>query len=146
MFALVLAAGVVLSRGAAPVSADYARSGQLHVTKNCNTAGPYCIITSSNLAEIKKNSIIYYASPIVLSTPTGLFDSDAVLYVGQGDWAVGHCTVDNTTQLGLCTFSDGTGSLTGFQARVKVSSPAGLNFGIDYNWDGTYSFTPEPGN
>jgi hypothetical protein len=62
------------------------------------------------------------------------------LDVGTGDWAVGRCTLDLNTGLGLCTFSDGTGKLTGFQARVNVSPFPDF---VNYHWDGTYSFSPE---
>lgn len=147
--AVVLVAGVAaltlsLSTGAASVSASSARNGYLHVTKECSAftgaPGSYCTITSSNLAEIKVGSKVFYDYPIILSTPTGLMDSDTVLNVGTGDWAVGRCTLDNTTNLGLCTFSDGTGQFAGFNARLNVSSADGVN----YNWNGTYSFSPEP--
>ena len=50
--------------------------------------------------------------------------SNVVFDAGSGDWAVGRCTLDFSTGLGLCTFSDGTGPLTGFHARVNLS-PAG---------------------
>ena len=46
---------------------------------------------------------------------------------------------DASTQLGLCTFSDGTGRFAGFQARIDVSYLGGPN----YAWDGTYSFEPD---
>ena len=51
--------------------------------------------------------------------------------------AVGRCTLDLATLLGLCTFSDGTGRFSGFQARVEVSY---LGTDSDFAWDGTYSF------
>ena len=146
--AVVLVAGVAalalsLSTGAASVSASSERRGALHVTKECSAftgaPGSFCTITSSNLAEIKVGSRVFYDYPIILSTPTGLMDSDTVLNVGTGDWAVGRCTLDNTTNLGLCTFSDGTGQFAGFSARLNVSSTDGVN----YHWDGTYSFRPE---
>jgi hypothetical protein len=146
--ALVLVAGfaaltLALSTGVASVSAQSERSGVLHVTKNCSaftlTPGSFCTITSSNLAEITVGSKVFYDYPIILATPTGLFDSDIVLNVGPGDWAVGRCTLDNTTNLGLCTFSDGDGQFVGFNARVNVSSTDGIN----YQWNGTYSFSPE---
>jgi len=144
MFAFVLVAGLVLSTG--PVSAQGARSGFLHVTKNCSAfaggPGSYCTITSSNLPLITHGSKVFYDYPNNLGTPTGLMDTNVVLYVGAGDWAVGRCTVDNTTNIGLCTFSDGAGPLTGFQARVNVSSADGIN----YTWVGTYSFNSAPGN
>jgi len=119
------------------------RHGDLHLMKNCSAftgnPGSYCMITDSNLSEIKIGSNLYYDQP----TPTvpGLLeggeDSNVVLYVGTGDWAVGRCTIDGITNLGLCTFSNGTGPFTGFHARVDVSSTDGLN----YSLDGTYSFS-----
>jgi hypothetical protein len=145
--ALMVVAGFVpptpaLSTGAASVSASSERSGQLRVTKNCSAytglAGSYCTITSSNLKEIGVGSTLYTDLAYGI-LPVPLLDSDVVLYVGTGDWAVGHCTLDGMTNLGLCTFSDGSGPLRGFQARVDVSSPDGVN----YFWDGTYSFSSE---
>jgi hypothetical protein len=147
--ALMLVAGSValtlaLGTGAGTVSAQSERSGALHITKNCSAfdaaPGSYCTITSSNLAAIKVRSKVFYDYPIILATPTGLYDSNVVLNVGPGDWAVGRCTLDNTTNLGLCTFTDGAGPLAGFTARVNVSSTDGVN----YKWNGTYRFT-EPG-
>src|ERR1035437_8473397 len=155
IFALVLIAGSValtvsLSTGAASVSASSARNGQLHVTKNCSAdtglAGGYCMIESSNLAEITVGSNIYYDQAAGIPAagpgiPKGMLDSNVVLVVGSGDWAVGRCTLDRATHLGLCTFSDGTGQFTGFSARVDVSFD--MNTGL-FHWDGTYSFSPEP--
>ena len=68
-----------------------------------------------------------------------MLDSNIVLDAGDGNRAVGHCTLDLVTRLGLCTFSDGTGELAGFHARVDVSHLGGR----DWAWDGTYSFRPE---
>jgi hypothetical protein len=151
VFALVLVAGFAaltlsLTKGAVSVAAQSGRNGQLHVTKLCNATtgtypGSYCTIESSNLAEIKVDSTVYYDQ--VGNVPTGMLDSNVVLSVGTGDWAVGRCTLDLTTNLGLCTFSDGTGPLTGFSARVDVSLDP-TNPAL-YHWDGTYSFSPEPG-
>jgi hypothetical protein len=64
-----------------------------------------------------------------------MLDSNVVLYVDVGNWAVGRCTLD-ATNLGLCTFSDGVGPLAGFHARVAVA-PASGN---DYTWKGPYWF------
>jgi len=127
-----------LSTGAA--AADSERNGQLHVTKECSqdkgAAGDFCTITSSNLAAIKVGSKVYYDQ--ALGIPKGLLDSNVVLDAGNGNRAVGRCTLDLSTGLGLCTFSDGTGQFTGFRARVDVDCRAGCR------WDGTYSFSPEP--
>jgi hypothetical protein len=80
---------------------------------------------------------VYYDQ--AANVPAGMLDSNVVMVVGTGDWAVGRCTLDLTTGLGRCTFSDGTGQLTGFKARVDVSFLGGAN----YAWDGTYSFARE---
>ena len=145
VFALVLVAGFValtlsLSAGAAPVSASSAKKGDLHVTKECSewtgAAGGFCTITSSNLAAIEVGSKVFYDQ--AAGIPTGLLDSDVVLDAGSGNRAVGHCTLDLGTGLGLCTFSDGTGRFRGFNARVEVSPPTD---GVNWHWDGTYSYS-----
>ena len=156
LLALALLAAMILPSMPRVVRADE-RSGELKVTKNCsaetNDNGSFCTITSSNLPEIAVNSRVYYTQGLVgcdtggtsylcpapVPTPEGGYiavDSNAVLYVGKGNWAVGRCTIDSTGNFGLCTFSDGTGPLAGFQARVDVSSKDGIN----YEWKGTYSF------
>ena len=140
----VVASSAALTRapsiGVASVSAS-ARKGDLHVTKECSqysgAAGSFCTIKSSNLAEIEIDSIVFYDQ--AAGIPTGLLDSNVVLDAGNGDRAVGRCTLDLSTGLGLCTFSDGTGQFTGFHARVEVSYLSGY----DWAWDGTYSFSPK---
>jgi hypothetical protein len=147
IFALVLVAGFValtlsLSTGAASESASSVKKGDLHVTKECSeytgAAGSFCTITSSNLAAIEVGSKVFYGEAAGIAP--GLLDSDVVLDAGNGNRAVGHCTLDFVTGLGLCTFSDGTGEFAGFQARVDVSPPTD---GVNWHWDGTYSFSPE---
>ncbi len=157
--ALVLVAGFValtlsLSAGAASVSATSERDGrphQLHAVKECfNTyfgnAGDYCTITSSNLKQIPIGSRLYYdqAAGITTAFDTPLLDSNVVLDdgTGQGNRAVGRCTLDGKTHLGLCTFSDGTGELAGFEARVNVSCPGRHTNSSSCSLDGTYSFSP----
>jgi len=151
--ALVLVAGLValtlsLSAGAASVSASSAHNGQLHVTKECSeytfAPGGFCTITSSNLSKIAHGMRIYYDQ--APNIPTGLLDSNVVLddFPTVGNRAVGRCTLDLVTFLGLCTFSDGTGHLTGFEARVNVSCFVDSAGVIVCNWDGTYRFNPQP--
>ena len=138
--ALILA----LSTGATSISASERnrKHRQFHATKNCkdNTglAGAFCTITSSSLPQIKVESKVIYDQ--AAGIPAGMLDSNIVLDAGDGNRAVGRCTLDFTTRLGLCTFSDGTGSLAGFDARVDVSHLGGK----DWAWDGTYSFRAEP--
>ncbi len=68
--------------------------------------------------------------------PEGMLDSNVILDAGNGDRAVGRCTLDASTGVGLCTFSDGIGGFAGFQARIDVLYLGGP----DYAWNGTYSW------
>lgn len=116
------------------------RSGKLRVTKECSEytglAGSFCTITASNLPAIPVGSKVFYDQGA--GVPAGLLDSNVVLDAGNGNRAVGRCTLDGATNIGLCTFSDGTGELSGFQARVDVSLASdGLP---NYRWRGTYRF------
>lgn len=142
IFGLVLIGGFAtlsLNTGVAPVSASE-RNGHLRVTKECSeytyAAGSFCTITSSNIPEIKVGSKVVYDQ--AFGIPTGMLDSNVVLDAGNGNRAVGRCTLDGATGLGLCTFSDGTGQFTGFHARVDVTYVGGPN----WTWNGTYSFSP----
>jgi hypothetical protein len=139
--ALMLVGGFVapsltVGGGVASVSASSERSRPLHVTKECSEytggAGSFCTITSSNLRRIPAGSRAYYDQ--AAGVPAGLLDSNVVLDAGKGNRALGRCTLDLTTGLGLCTFSDGTGNLAGFRARVEVDCTA------ECRWDGAYSF------
>jgi len=141
-FVPVVAMTLALSTGAAPVSASSARNKPLHVTKECSeytgAAGSFCTITSSNLARIKVGSRVYYDQPA--NVPAGMVDSNVVLDAGDGNRAVGRCTIDLATGLGLCTFSDGIGRFARFSARVEVTPPSATE--EDWRWEGTYSFNP----
>jgi hypothetical protein len=124
--------------------ADDGQSGELHVIKNCNNytgqPGSYCTIVSSNLVHISAGAKVFYDQAFGVpdpNPPNGMLDSNIVLYVGTGDWAVGRCTLDGNTNLGLCTFSDGVGKLSGFHARLAVAPASGAN---NYTWIGPYHF------
>ena len=122
-------------------SGDHDNEGRhpLHVTKECSQdtgeGGSFCTITGSDLSEIVIGARVYYDQPA--GVPAGLLDSNVVLDAGGGNRALGRCTLDLHTGLGLCTFSDGTGDFAGFRARVKVSPPTD---GVTWHWDGFYSF------
>jgi hypothetical protein len=150
VFTLALVAGFaalnVASKTSVAAVLASGRNGELAISKNCTqyfaaagAAGSFCTITSSNIPEIPAadTTRVYYDQAI--GTPAGFLDSNVLLYVSTGDWAVGRCTLDLSTGSGLCRFSDGTGSLAGFRARIDVSLVAGA----DFRWDGTYSFRPE---
>jgi hypothetical protein len=124
-------------------TAPFPRSGELHVTKECSAwtgqAGDFCTISSSNLKEIEVGSKVFYARAADFSTLS--LDSDIVLNLpGPGNnTASGHCRLNLVTGIGLCTFSGGTGKFTHFAASVNVSPPTD---GVNWHWDGTYSFSP----
>jgi len=113
------------------------------VTKECSAwtgqAGDFCTISSSNLKEIEVGSKVFYARAADFSTLS--LDSDIVLDPpGPGNnTASGHCRLNLVTGLGLCTFSGGTGKFTHFAASVNVAPP---DDGVNWHWDGTYSFNP----
>jgi hypothetical protein len=139
----VVAMTLALSTGAAPVSASSDRDRPLHVTKECLGekvgAWEFCTIKSSNLGRMR-DSRVYYVDPPNPDLGEGFQDSAVILDAGNGNRAIGRCTVDFATGLGLCTFSDGTGRFAGFNARVQVSPPVDAN--DFWHWDGTYSFSP----
>jgi hypothetical protein len=137
VIACTVAATFALGTGVS-ASGDSSRSKRLHVTKECSeytyAAGSFCTITFSSLGRIPVNAKVFYTQAAGIIE--GLLDSNVVLDAGNGNRAVGHCTLDAVTGLGLCTFSDGTGRLAGFNARVDVRYLGAF----DYAWDGTYSF------
>src|SRR5829696_9012983 len=135
---VVCAAALVAAALAPSVSASSPRSGDLSATKECSgytgAAGSFCTITSSNLAAIEVGSKITYLQPAALLTPAG---SDVVLDLpGPGNNAAfGNCSL----AVGHCMFWGGTGKFAWFHASVAVSYLGGL----DWAWDGTYSFSPK---
>jgi hypothetical protein len=141
LFALALVAGfTALTFGATAASASDVRRGKIHVIKDCTgktgDPGAFCVVTFSNLPEIAIGSkVFYFQSPI---PSTGLQDSNVVVDAGDGNRAVGRCTLDLVTFLALCTFSEGTGTFVGFHARINGSPGTDRS---NYHWDGTYHFT-----
>jgi hypothetical protein len=157
--ALMLFAGATLTlsmiSGAAPVWASDEQSGNLHATKECSqytgAAGDFCTITAAAGGPIKVNSRVYYdqaaGPPVGKGVPLGMLDSNVVLDAGGGNRAFGRCSLDLSSFTGLCTFSDGTGELAGFQARINVTFSGIDSFGRpNFAWNGTYSFGPGHGH
>ena len=109
-----------------------------HATKDCSgftgLVGAYCTIRSSNVKALKAGSKIFYVQQ---ASPTTL-DSDIVIYVKHGTAATGHCLLHLASGIGLCTISDGTGTLAGFHLRVRVTADTSIQ--NLWHWDGTYSF------
>src|ERR1700730_2829956 len=134
-----LALALAPSAVASSASESSPRGGDLHVTKECSQftglADTFCTITYSSLSAINAGSRVVYLQ--AAGTDWSL-DSDVILVVGPGNFALGHCTV-SPLNVGLCTFSGVIGQFTGFHARVSVSSIDPL--GIVVHWDGKYSFS-----
>ena len=132
--ALVLFVSDASSKSRVPV-----RAKAFHATKDCSgftgLVGAFCTIRSSNVKTLKAGSQIFYFQQ---AGKTAL-DSDIVLYVGPGTVATGHCLLRFSTGKGVCTISDGTGALAGFQARVRVTADSSIP--KLWHWDGTYSFS-----
>ena len=128
-------AAVANARGPAPGSPS-PRHGELHVTKECSQftglADSFCTITSSNVPAIKAGSRVVY---LQAAGPTSL-ESDVVLVVGPGNYALGHVTLDLATGAGEITFAGGAGEFTRFHARADVSQLGGPNVA----WDGKFRF------
>lgn len=140
---MLLAGVAMLFVSLNPVAAQNGRNGVVHIQKDCTdyngSPGGHCTIIVSNVAEIPVNTNVLYDQ--AGGIPAGMLDSNVILDTGDGtSRAVGRCTLDLTSGKGLCTFSDGTGLLAGFTARVDVSSLGGKMWA----WDGTYSFKPLP--
>lgn len=132
LLALVMT-GAVAAPGAA-ASGSTPRGRALHLTKECSQytalADSFCTITSSNIAAIPAGSRVVY---LQAAAPPSL-DSDVVLVVGPGSYALGHVTLDFVTSTGQITFRGGTGAFRTFRATAAVSALGGP----DWAWDGTY--------
>ena len=132
-------------RQVAPGEVSFARSGTLHVVKDCTGynggARETCTITSSNLKAIERYTSIVYLSDAAYP----FLDTDVVLDPpGPGNnKAFGHCSITLApvlpgTRVGGCTISGGTGKFAKLHASVEVTYLGGPN----YAWDGPYSFSP----
>jgi hypothetical protein len=139
ILALVMAGSIAAAANARPgpsLGSANPRHGALHVTKECSEftglADSFCTITSSNLPAIKAGSRVVY---LQAAGATSL-DSDVVLVVGPGNYALGHVTLDLATGTGEITLSGGAGQFAAFHARADVSQLGGPNVA----WDGKYRF------
>jgi hypothetical protein len=137
--AVALLAALGFSGTAASSQSQALRGAKaFHATKDCSgftgLIGAYCTIRSSNVKALKVGSKIFYVQP---AGQTAL-NSDTVIYVKRGSVATGHCFLPAATGVGLCTISDGTGTLAGFRLRVRVTPSSSIP--KLWHWDGTYSF------
>ncbi len=95
--------------------------------------GDYCSITKSSLAAIPVGSKVIYFGPIL---EVAMVSTTIVIDAGDGDTAIGNCSVDIKTNTGTCSFWAGSGKLQGFQALLTLSADPN---GKEYHWDGVYA-------
>jgi hypothetical protein len=137
---VVMVGALVFSVSAASSENRAPRGTQpFHGTKDCSgatgLAGGFCTFRSSNVKAITVGSKIFYLQ----AASTTALDSDIAIFVKRGTVATGHCLLRFATGVGLCTVSDGTGALSGFHARVRVTADSSIP--KLWHWDGTYSFS-----
>jgi hypothetical protein len=137
--AVVTLAGFGLPGSAASSRSQAQGTKPFHATKDCSgytgLIGAYCTIRSSNVKALKPGSKIFYFQ----KSGKAALDSDIGIYAGPGNVTTGHCLLHLASGIGLCMLSDGTGTLAGFHARVRVTADHTIpNL---WHWDGTYGFS-----
>jgi len=139
LLVLVVALVTAVSISVAIATASSSAGGDLHLKKECSEytglADSFCTVTASNLKAIKVGSRVVYLQ----AAGTTSLDSDIVLVVGPGNYALGHVRLDLATGLGEVSLSGGAGQFRSFHAKARVSPPGGVN-GADWAWDGSYNF------
>ena len=122
----------IVAVGLAFAPSLYANSplGDLLLTKTCDT-DVHCTVITSEAGPLPEGTEADYFP----SQSGHQFSSKIVLTTPDGDTAKGHCAVSNTTGVGTCTFTSGTGALDGFHAIVQVSFADGV-----FTWEGKYHF------
>ena len=129
-------AGVLAALVLAAIPAAAHEDKTLSMVKNCANWPPTCVVTSSTPLGFMRGSVITYLDPPSLGTAAG---TDVRITTANGNSsAPGHCMFDWSlpTPAGLCTFTSGTGKLTGFNARLDVAWIGGADFTLR----GTYGF------
>ena len=125
-----LVAIVAVGLAFAPSLSADAPLDDLLLTKTCDT-DVHCTVITSEAGPLPEGTEADYFP----SQSGHVFSSQIVLTTPDGDTAKGHCAVSNTTGVGTCTFTSGTGALEGFHAIVQVSFSDGV-----FTWDGKYHF------
>jgi hypothetical protein len=127
------------SSSASASSVAEARSGVLHLVKNCDQytgmAGSYCTISSSNLKAIDVGSRVVYAAGVVFPTLNSAIMLDPP--APGNNQAFGHVTLDLATRQGVVTITGGNGRFKGLRGEFAVTNVGGNNWA----WDGPYNYT-----
>ena len=129
----LLAVGAIVAFAALAPVASASSGSSLNLSKTCDNLGT-CTVVASNVAALPVGTTETYYGPQygdpVLSSRVVISSS----YAGGGT-ATGECSWPLRTATGICTFSQGTGALAGFHARVTVSANGDFSL---FHWDGTY--------
>lgn len=119
--------------------------GEVHLTKTCPTfsgqVGDVCTVQTAPSGPIPVGTVATYNGPLF----SPVVSSAVILTTPDGSTATGHCTLVWRPELsgddgfGTCIFTNGTGSLAGFHANLKITDHPDT---LITNWDGTYHFAP----
>ena len=137
---LVVACVVTALAAFAPVAVAAPSPTEIHILKDCSTytgeKPSLCTISESDLAALPEGTKIWYQGPVL--TNTYFLSSNVLADTGNGSTATGYCIFDAraTESVGLCTFWQGTGALTGFTAILTVTVDAHR----EWHWDGVFYF------
>lgn len=137
---LLVVACVVTALATAPAVLAAPNPTEIHILKDCSEytgeKPSLCTISESDLAALPEGTKIWYQGPVL--TNTYFLSSNVLADAGNGSTAAGYCIFDAraTESVGLCTFWQGTGALTGFTAILHVTVDAQRV----WHWDGVYYF------
>lgn len=137
---LLVVACVVTALATAPAVLAAPNPTEIHILKDCSEytgeKPSLCTISESDLAALPEGTKIWYQGPVL--TNTYFLSSNVLADAGNGSTATGYCIFDAraTESVGLCTFWQGTGALTGFTAILHVTVDAQRV----WHWDGVYYF------
>ena len=140
---LVVAAVVTALAALAPSALAAPNPTEIHIVKDCSEytgeKPSLCTISASDLAALPAGTKVWYQGPVL--TNTSFLSSNVLLDTGNGSTATGYCIFDAraTESVGLCTFWQGTGALTGFTAILHVTVDAQG----EWHWDGEYYFAAD---
>lgn len=137
---LVVAFVVTALAAPAPTVLAAPNPTEINVVKDCSEytgeKPSLCTISESDLDALPPGTKIWYQGPVL--TNNYFLSSNVLADTGNGSTATGYCIFDAraTESVGLCTFWQGTGALTGFTAILHVTVDAQR----EWHWDGVYYF------
>ena len=139
---ITLVAGALLASAlAAPSASANSTPIPVHLLKDCSAfdgvAPTYCTISDSDAVAIPIGTKVIYLGPVLSNL--SFLSSNVRLEAADGSSATGYCIFNGRSSLGLCTFWEGSGALTGFTAILDVTIDA------DKLWhlDGVYYFADD---